>query len=150
MLAGLTAAICTTAVATPASAAVTKCTRTSCPYVGQNPETTGCSAGAYAVANTHVIQPSDRVWIGAVNLMYSPGCNTNWTEADSYAQPVDIVVWNTANQLKSKDNLANYGGYGFTPMVNGSYDAGACIQSDRFITCVGQPAVTAHPPFGSF
>ncbi len=136
-----------------AHAAIKPCTKTQCSYVGGNPEATGCSVGAYAVGNVHVVQPSDNAPAGALNLMYSPACNTNWAEADSYAAdwgPVDIVAWNTVNPAQSKRGIANYGGYAFTPMVNGSFDAGACIKNYRLINCIGQRTITSHPGWGDF
>lgn len=132
-----------------AHASTAACTRTSCPYVGKSPVSTGCANGAYAVGNYRVLINSGGD-TGVVHLMYSPACNTNWTEADTYNFPTDITVWNTVGQQENTDNLTNYGSYGYTAMVNGSYDAGSCIENDRFFLCIGQPAITSWPPYGSF
>lgn len=132
-----------------ARATITQCTKTYCPYVGESPVSTGCANGAYAVDNYRILFNSGGD-TGVVHLMYSPACNTNWTEADTYNLPTDITVWNTIGQQQNTDNLTNYGSYGYTHMVNGAYDAGSCIENDRFFLCIGQPAITSYPPYMSF
>ena len=132
-----------------ARAAITPCTKSMCSYVGKSPVSTGCANGAYAVSNYRILFNSGGD-TGVVHLMYSPACNTNWTEADTYNLPTDITVWNTVGQQQNTNNLTNYGSYGYTAMVNGAYDAGSCIENDRFFLCIGQPAITSYPPYQSF
>jgi Protein of unknown function (DUF2690) len=137
------------AAAAPGHAAIAACVAgKACGYDGLSPVSTGCANGAYAVGNVHTL--IDTGPTGNLNLMYSPTCNTNWVEADGLIFVSDLVVWNTAGNQHSVDNVPNNGGYGYTAMVNGAYDAGGCIENNRFFYCVGQPAVNSHPPYGSF
>jgi hypothetical protein len=121
-----------------------------CGYEGLNPETTGCASGAYAVNNWHVLPNANTGPTGNLNLMYSPRCNTNWVEADGLLYTGDIVVWNNAGGERSKQGVASGSGYGFTPMINGAYDAGGCLANYRFFRCIGQDGITDFPPYGTY
>ncbi len=150
ILMALTLGVFISAIAvTQASASIVACTPSRCDYVGKSPVSAGCAADGYAVGNARLLAGSGGA-TGTVHLMYSPACNTNWTEADGYVFPTDIIVWNTIGQQQKTANLANYGGYGYTAMVNGAYDAGSCIANDRFWACFGQPAITSYPRYGSY
>jgi Protein of unknown function (DUF2690) len=135
-----------------ASGAATAPCRTgvSCGYAGQDPVTTGCSIGAYPVDNAR--QLIDTGPTGNLNLMYSLTCHTNWVEADGLIYVGRITVWNEVGNQASRDNIPNDGGWGYTPMVNGAYDAGGCIANDRFFYCVGQPNIPSgdYPRYNSF
>ncbi len=65
------------------SHAQASCSGTGCS--GQDPEKTGCEAGAYTV-QTAVFSNS------YVELRYSPTCKTNWGEVVSKVGPTDLVI----------------------------------------------------------
>lgn len=44
----------------------------------RNPIDTGCTSGAYAVASWPMVNTKYNQNQGTVQLMYSPGCQTNW------------------------------------------------------------------------
>lgn len=114
------------------------------PYVGKDPTKSVngvvCANGAYAVNNA-VLHGSTGGG-PVLHLMYSPTCNTNWAEVDGYVEPVDIIVFNVSSngssniyQNYANYNIANYGGYGYTSMVDGTHDAGACENTDHSYYC---------------
>lgn len=114
------------------------------PYVGKDPTkpVNGviCANGAYAVSNAALHGSTNGGPV--LHLMYSPTCNTNWAEVDGYVEPVDILVWNVSSNGSShvyqdyaKYGIANNGGYGYTSMVDGTRDAGACEHTDHSYYC---------------
>ena len=127
------------------------------PYVGGDPtkpvKGVICANGAYAVSNA-VLHGSTNGG-PVLHVMYSPTCNTNWAEVDGYVEPVDIIVWTVSQnnsdsiyQSYAKYGLANYGGYGYTSMVDGTHDAGACEDTDHSYYCriqAGAANATPNP-----
>jgi hypothetical protein len=125
------------------------------PYAGKDPTRpfngVVCANGAYAVNNTALHGSASGG--PTLHLMYSPTCNTNWAEVDGYVEPVDIIVWNVSsnesdhiNQSYADYSIANYGGYGYTSMVDGTRDAGACEDTDHSYYCrVQADAANAIP-----
>lgn len=114
------------------------------PYAGKDPTkpVNGviCANGAYAVNNAALHGSASGG--PALHLMYSPTCNTNWAEVDGYVEPVDIIVWNVSSngsstiyQNYATYGIANYGGYGYTAMVDGTHDAGVCEDTDHSYYC---------------
>jgi Protein of unknown function (DUF2690) len=134
-----------------ASAATSACTRSkpNCALDGQSPVTTGCAKGAYPVSNAPVFI-GRQGQVGYLHLMYSPSCNTNWAEADGYFDPVDIVAWNAASPEQWYASYGLAGSYGYTAMVNGAFDAGACLRDDAYgiELCMAQSAAPHHQPSG--
>lgn len=132
--------------ATPGHA-YTACTPTACGYQGQSPTATGCDQGAYAVGNAHSLANTGPT--GNLHLMYSPNCNTNWVEADGLVLVSDIVVWNQHGGYESAANIPG-GSWGYTKMINGSFDAGGCLADDRNFQCIAQGQISTYPPYGSY
>ena len=128
------------------------------PYVGHDPTVAVngvvCATGAYAVDNAYL--HGSTAGGPQLHLMYSPRCNTNWAEVDTFVEPVDIIVWNVASngadtwyQHNATYNIADYGSYGYTKMVDGTNDAGACARTDHAYYCLVQTGAANTIPSGA-
>ncbi|MFJ4030268.1 DUF2690 domain-containing protein [Paenarthrobacter sp. NPDC089989] len=51
---------------------------------GLDPITTGCTSGAYAVSTWNMVNQKYNEVQGKIQLMYSPGCQTNWINVYGY------------------------------------------------------------------
>lgn len=60
---------------------------------GQNPYTTGCNSDAYALRYRDLVDETSMT-IGTVSLLYSPTCQTVWSEVTSYFGPTNRITAN--------------------------------------------------------
>lgn len=125
-------------VAVPATAhASALCRGSGC--FGLDPRVEQCVADGYAVSTqyikaTHGINANDNTGFGYLHLMYSPSCNANWAEFDSYPSGYEFVLdaWNNSEGPATPEDWwyssAGSEKVAWTNMVDGSgpADVGVC------------------------
>lgn len=114
------------------------CNGTGC--LNKDPVAEHCSADAYAVSTANIAAISSNIknngnnktGFGYLYLMYSPGCNANWAEFDSYPSGYTFILeaWNNAEGDAGPVDVWKSAGdkVAWTNMVNGSgnADVGVC------------------------
>lgn len=108
-------------------------------YDSLDPYDTGCANGAYAVAPAYIAvgfpNKSGNTGFGYLHLMWSPSCQTNWAEFDSYPRGIHfyLMAWypipGSSGFYVEKENWVSNGDeIAWTDMVlSGSAPAGVGV-----------------------
>jgi hypothetical protein len=107
---------------------------------GLNPVAAGCTADAYAVGGADFPDPDSTLRPAALDIYYSPGCQTAWGEFNTTAN--NQVQLNFIAELE-------YGGPAYylpAPAVTagaGSYDTAMSLWSQSFQFCANEGAAVS-------
>jgi hypothetical protein len=103
-----------------------------------DPYVSGCANGAYAVGSAYIRVGSPNTTgntgFGSLHLMYSPSCNKNWAEFDSYPSGYRfaLVAWSHSSTIDTQAEYWTSNGdeVAWTDMVDGSNPAGVGVCED--------------------
>lgn len=106
------------------------------PYTDSNPNTTGCSNGAYTIATRNIGSPQS--YFGTMELRYSPTCQTNWVRANIVGSDSSLRVVKIIKRPSSQPD--GQGGWlGYYENFENDYGAGSTFGMQVYApgaTCV--------------